>query len=40
LIYAIGKYSMSNQIKINIGFDELAWFDKSPEAGDPDCICS
>lgn len=25
---------------LNINCDELAWFKTSPEAGDPDCICS
>ena len=28
------------EVDINVGFDELAWFDDSPDAGDPDCICS
>lgn len=27
-------------IKLNVGFDELAWFDTSPDQGHPDCICS
>jgi len=31
---------MSNRIKINIGFDELAWFESSPDAGDINRICS
>ena len=28
------------KIEIDIGFDELAWFDDSPDTGHPDCICS
>ena len=33
-----GKYSMA--LKFNIPLCELAWFEDSPDAGDPDCICS
>jgi len=29
-----------NKLNLNIGCDELAWFETSPDAGDPDCICS
>lgn len=28
------------RVKLNVGFDELAWFDDSPDAGSPDCVCS
>lgn len=31
---------MSDPIKINIPVCHLAWFETSPNAGDPDCICS
>lgn len=27
-------------IELKIDPDQLAWFDTSPDAGDPDCICS
>ena len=31
---------MAKEIKINIPLCHLAWFETSPDAGDPDCICS
>jgi hypothetical protein len=27
-------------IELKIELDQLAWFKTSPDAGDPDCICS
>lgn len=27
-------------VDLNINLEELAWFETSPEGGDPDCICS
>ena len=32
------KNSMA--LKFNIPLCHLAWFETSPDAGDPDCICS
>ena len=29
-----------NKISLNIKSEDLAWFEMSPDAGDPDCICS
>jgi hypothetical protein len=28
------------QIILNIKCEDLAWYETSPDAGDPDCICS
>lgn len=28
------------KLNLDIKCDDLAWFDTSPDAGDPDCICS
>jgi len=25
---------------LNIGVDDLPWYETNPDAGDPDCICS
>ena len=33
-----GNYNMA--LKFNIPLCELAWFEDSPDAGDPECICS
>lgn len=27
-------------LHLQISMDDLAWFDESPHAGDPNCICS
>ena len=27
-------------IFLNISFDELSWFNESPDTGDPACVCS
>ena len=29
-----------NEINLNIKTEDLGWFETSPDAGDPDCICS
>ena len=28
------------EIWLNVSFDELAWYDDSPDTGDPACVCS
>lgn len=31
---------MSNTDAISIDFSQLKWFNDSPDAGDPECLCS
>lgn len=40
-VYRMILRNKEGQEKIlNINCDDLAWFETSPDAGDPDCICS
>ena len=40
-VYQMRLVNKAGQIlNLNIKCDDLAWFETSPDAGDPDCICS